>query len=346
MAELAMGSIITASPSKAQSSSTTSPSSKRANLNVKNVVLGSTLFETWYPSFYPEELVGRDLDRLYVCQWCFKYCRDLVPFLAHRKLCNARTEPPPGQLIYSKDNYSIHEVDGEEDQLFSQNLSLFAKLFLDNKSVFFDVASFSYYLLITTTTTIPSASSSSLILESPSSPQPQHQIIGFFSKEKQSWDANNLACILVFPPWQRHGHGRTLISLSYELSRLVDRRIGGPERPLSALGRIGYLKFWAARVAGFILDAGVSRKGGGKSGGGGVTVEEVAEGCWMRGEDVVETLESMGWLDRRVRGKEMAWVVNKGAVREWVRKGEVDLGKVIDEEGFVEGYLDEQEEEG
>ncbi|KAL8946521.1 MAG: hypothetical protein Q9222_007099, partial [Ikaeria aurantiellina] len=257
-----MGSMTAVSPPKPLSSSSTSPSSKPSNLNIKTVVLGTTLFETWYPSFYPEELVGRDLDRLYVCQWCFKYCRDLVPFLAHRKLCNARNGPPPGQLIYSKDNYSIHEVDGEEDQvlplypshcdkpreintivkLFSQNLSLFAKLFLDNKSVFFDVASFNYYLLLLHPPSPP--------LPGPHQHQQQNQIIGFFSKEKQSWDANNLACILVFPPWQRLGHGRTLIALSYELSRLVDRRIGGPERPLSALGRIGYLKFWGARVGG------------------------------------------------------------------------------------------------
>lgn len=54
------------------------------NLNVRHVVLGDILFKTWYPSYYPEDLVGRDPDRLYVCQWCFKYCQDLVPFLAHK----------------------------------------------------------------------------------------------------------------------------------------------------------------------------------------------------------------------------------------------------------------------
>ena len=51
--------------------------------NVKNVVLGDTLFKTWYPSFYPEELVGREVDRLFVCQWCFKYSKDRILFLAH-----------------------------------------------------------------------------------------------------------------------------------------------------------------------------------------------------------------------------------------------------------------------
>lgn len=51
--------------------------------NVHNVVLGDILFPTWYPSFYPEELVGSRVERLYVCQWCFKYSKELMPFIAH-----------------------------------------------------------------------------------------------------------------------------------------------------------------------------------------------------------------------------------------------------------------------
>lgn len=54
-----------------------------ANLNVDHVVLGDLLFRTWYPSYYPEELVGKGVDKLYVCQRCFKYSRDVVPFLGH-----------------------------------------------------------------------------------------------------------------------------------------------------------------------------------------------------------------------------------------------------------------------
>ena len=63
---------------------------KPADLNVRNVVLGDILFKTWYPSFYPEELVGRELERLFVCQWCFRYSKDLMPYLAHtvRASCN------------------------------------------------------------------------------------------------------------------------------------------------------------------------------------------------------------------------------------------------------------------
>ena len=69
------------------STTSTMPSAGAAPLkaarNVLNVVLGDVIFPTWYPSFYPEELVGKDTERLYVCQWCFKYCKEAVPFLAH-----------------------------------------------------------------------------------------------------------------------------------------------------------------------------------------------------------------------------------------------------------------------
>jgi hypothetical protein len=51
--------------------------------NVLEVVFGSLLIQPWYPSFYPEELVGRRVERLYVCQWCFKYSKELVGFIGH-----------------------------------------------------------------------------------------------------------------------------------------------------------------------------------------------------------------------------------------------------------------------
>jgi GNAT superfamily N-acetyltransferase len=89
---------------------------------------------------------------------------------------------------------------------------LFAKLFLDTKSVFYDVTTFRYYLLVLT--------------------DPQNvekQVVGFFSKEKMSWDNNNVACILVFPPWQKRGLGQLLMGVSYELSRR-EGRLGGPEK--------------------------------------------------------------------------------------------------------------------
>jgi histone acetyltransferase HTATIP len=51
--------------------------------NVLEVVFGSLLIKPWYPSFYPEQTVGRKVERLYVCQWCFKYSKELMGFLGH-----------------------------------------------------------------------------------------------------------------------------------------------------------------------------------------------------------------------------------------------------------------------
>lgn len=243
-------------------------------------------------------------------------------------MCHAKDEGPPGTLIYSKSPYSIYEVDGEEHkawyllscvasgsnltQLFTQNLSLFAKLFLDNKSVFFDVSSFNYYLLVQE----PHPPSSNRTL-----------IVGFFSKEKMSWDNNNLACILVFPPWQRQGLGKILMGISYELSRR-ERNVGGPEKPLSELGRKGYLKFWEARVAAAIL--GVRNKST-------MTVQEIADLCWMVRDDVMTALKEMGLLEQRKKGAAM--LIAKSRVRQWATANGIDLAPPVEEDCFVDDWV-------
>lgn len=211
--------------------------------------------------------MGRKVERLYVCQWCFKYSKELVGFLGHLKGCRRRDTASqeveegngidngvavegeeddgdgsgdesergiPGEEIYRDEErgYSIWEIDGEDHKLYAQNLSLFAKLFLDTKSVFYDVTTFLYYVLVAHN---PSPVINSGVGDAEGEGKVERQVVGFFSKEKMSWDNNNLACILVFPPWQKQGLGQILMGASYEMSKR-EGRLGGPEkRTLSPL---------------------------------------------------------------------------------------------------------------
>ncbi|KFA51121.1 hypothetical protein S40293_04745 [Stachybotrys chartarum IBT 40293] len=263
------------------------------------------------------------LERLHVCPSCFKYSKELVAWWGHVKVCQSK-RAVPGRKIYThprgarkvlvpqdaskgsgprkrrgdggtryveqvvqdEGEWSIWEVDGEKDALFCQNLSLFAKLFLDNKSVFFDVASFNYYLLVYTPPMKPADGSGSAA----PSPLPQAtgpQVTGFFSKEKMSWDNNNLACILVFPPWQRKGLGALLMGASYEMSRR-EGIMGGPEKPISDLGKKGYKRFWAGEIARWLL--GLDTSGSDEVV---VDVNDCSQATWISLEDCLYMLREM-----------------------------------------------------
>ncbi|KAF2195402.1 hypothetical protein K469DRAFT_543734 [Zopfia rhizophila CBS 207.26] len=299
--------------------------------NVLEVVLGSLLIRPWYPSFYPEELVGRTVERLYVCQWCFKYSKELMGFLGHVKVCPLRNTAPPGKPIYTQDGYSLYEIDGEEHKLYAQNLSLFAKLFLDTKSVFYDVTTFLYYLLVSHSPT------PSITMTLPSSkPNPPHtqQVVGFFSKEKMSWDNNNLACILIFPPWQKQGLGQILMGASYEISKR-EGRLGGPEKPLSELGKCGYQHYWSQTVARTILAASSKKT---------LSVLDIRNETYIVPEDIIATLQAMDVLEQKKRGGANA-VINKAKVKAWVEANKVDLTPPVDVNGFVEVEAEEAEAE-
>ncbi|XXH01826.1 hypothetical protein Hte_008188 [Hypoxylon texense] len=232
-------------------------------------------------------------------------------------------------VVKDEGEWSVWEVDGEKDRLFCQNLSLFAKLFLDNKSVFFDVTGFNYFLLVYTPPPSATQPPPSLTANHPS-PQPpaptsstgaepsshrqqptpttpasegprsRPQVVGFFSKEKLSWDNNNLACILVFPPWQRKGLGALLMGVSYEISRR-EAILGGPEKPISELGRKGYKRFWAGEIARWLLGVevvgtghGTGTEGDEGSGDTLVNIDRCSRATWIVPEDCLAVLREMG----------------------------------------------------
>jgi histone acetyltransferase HTATIP len=60
--------------------------------------------------------------------------------------------------------------------------------------------------------------------------------VGYFSKEKESANNYNLACILTLPQHQRKGYGKFIIAFSYALSK-IEQKPGSPEKPLSGTPR-------------------------------------------------------------------------------------------------------------
>ncbi|KAF3805637.1 Males-absent on the first protein [Colletotrichum gloeosporioides] len=356
------------------------------------------------------------LDRLYVCPVCFKYSKELVAWWGHVRMCE-RAGAVPGRKVYThprgrrlvrkemprqggkkgnvaarfteevvtdEGEWSVWEVDGEQDVLFCQNLSLFAKLFLDNKSVFFDVRGFNYFLLVYTPPPPkpdPAATPAAATADQQQQQAPRPHIVGFFSKEKMSWDNNNLACILVFPPWQRKGLGALLMGVSYEISRR-EGVLGGPEKPISELGRKGYKRFWGGEIARWLLGCGTNETNNGEVERELlVDVEDCCKATWIALDDCLVTLREMGVVveggtgpgkppakrkrqgadgeegeDEDVEmedaGEEEAEKpdvprvrVDKEAVWAWVQANKISLEKVCDPDGFVEGYAIKEVEE-
>lgn len=54
---------------------------------------------------------------------------------------------PPGNEIYRNNNLSVYEVDGNLARIYCRNLCLLAKLFIDHKTLYFDVEPFLFYVL-------------------------------------------------------------------------------------------------------------------------------------------------------------------------------------------------------
>lgn len=113
--------------------------------NVRCIQLGRYEVDTWYFSPYPD---GYSQDKLYVCEYCLKYYKK--PKTLSRCCQAPDTHHPPGTEIYNDGLIRVYECDGRENKLYCQCLCLLAKLFLDHKTLYYDVEPFLFYVFTET----------------------------------------------------------------------------------------------------------------------------------------------------------------------------------------------------
>jgi histone acetyltransferase MYST2 len=231
----------------------------------KLIQFGNYEIETWYKSPYPDDFW--QLSKIFLCQYCLNYMKSHTVLDRHLEKCVWRH--PPGREIYRKEKVSFFEVDGKFNKIYCQNLCLLAKLFLDHKTLYYDVEPFLFY-----------------VLTQYNEKNGSFEMIGYFSKEKQSVMNYNLSCILILPPYMNKSYGRLLIDFSYLLSR-VEEKFGSPERPLSDLGLISYRSYWKSKLMCYLArhfdDCEIS-------------IKEISAETGILSNDIISTLQYIGLI--------------------------------------------------
>ena len=195
---------------------------------VEFIEFGKHRVETWYFSPFPKEY---HCETLYICEFCLYFFVHKQELVRHSERCMVRH--PPGDEIYRDDSVSFFEIDAKNQQTYCENLCLISKLFLDHKTLHYDIDPFYFYVLC-------------------EHDAMGYHMVGYFSREKDNL-TNNLSCILVMPFTQRKGYGKFVVEFSYELS-LKEGRFGSPEKPLSDLGHRLYTSWWLHRILNILLD--------------------------------------------------------------------------------------------
>ncbi|XP_034396581.1 histone acetyltransferase KAT6A isoform X3 [Cyclopterus lumpus] len=229
------------------------------------IEFGKFEIQTWYSSPYPQEYSR--LPKLYLCEFCLRYMKSRSILYQHMKKCN--WFHPPANEIYRKDDVSVYEVDGNVSTIYCQNLCLLAKLFLDHKTLYYDVEPFLFYVLT-------------------QNDSKGCHLVGYFSKEKHCQQKYNVSCIMILPQYQRRGYGRFLIDFSYLLSKR-EGQPGSPEKPLSDLGRLSYMAYWRSVVLECLHDVRDRQ----------ITIRQLSKLTGICPQDITTSLHSLSMLDQR-----------------------------------------------
>ncbi|KAG6848698.1 Histone acetyltransferase [Arthromyces matolae] len=123
-------------------------------------------------------------------------------------------------------------------------------------------------------------------------------MVGYFSKEKESAENYNVACILTLPQHQRHGYGQFLIEFSYELSK-KEQKLGSPEKPLSDLGLLSYRTYWAETIIDLLLNWQ----------DGEISIDEIAQRSSITHADVMNTCTTLQ-LFKHIKGQHILCLNN------------------------------------
>ncbi|KAJ9069150.1 Histone acetyltransferase [Entomophthora muscae] len=234
--------------------------------NLSRVQIGQYEVEPWYFSPYPPEFSDSSL--VYICEFCLCAYHKEICFRRHRSKCKLRH--PPGKEIYRNKDISFFELDGRIQKPYCRWLGLLSKLFLDHKTLYYDMDPFLFYVMT-------------------QNDEYGCHILGYFSKEKESLENYNLACILTLPQHQRKGYGRLLIQFSYELSK-IEKKNGSPEKPLSDLGLLSYRAYWSEAIVDYLLSL---KRMDDRSA---ASVEQIAAATAITPLDIVHTLNTLGAL--------------------------------------------------
>ena len=245
--------------------------------NIKVIEMGRFEVDAWYFSPYPDAFAEQE--RLYICPYSLKYFKKRAAYVRH--LADPKlVRHPPGACVYrmpapplsaacrqaelpQPKHLTLYEIDGSTAKVYCQCLCLVAKLFLDHKTLYFDVDPFLFYALCE------------------EGEDGSSTLAGYFSKEKASAENNNIACILVLPQHQRKGYGKLLIDLAYHIT-IREGKLGSPEKPLSDLGQLSFRSYWTE----VLLEALRSHKGN-------LSIRDIATRTAIQTEDIIATLQSL-----------------------------------------------------